>query len=76
MVTKHVKKNTCLTDFKTVRCRQATNRVVGECIKRRLINPGRVFRPRDVMDDMKQKFGVEVSYSVAWRGCECVYENL
>ncbi|KAL5553628.1 hypothetical protein UlMin_041029 [Ulmus minor] len=28
------------------------------------------------MDDMKQKFGVEVSYSVAWKGHECVYENL
>ncbi|KAL5545405.1 hypothetical protein UlMin_005092 [Ulmus minor] len=25
---------------------------------------------------MKQKYGVEVSYSVAWRGRECAYENL
>ncbi|KAL5565013.1 hypothetical protein UlMin_028177 [Ulmus minor] len=76
MVTKHVKKHTCPTDFKTVRHRQATSWVVGECIKRKLVNPGRVFRPRDVMDDMKQKYGVELSYSVAWRGRECAYENL
>ncbi|KAL5555175.1 hypothetical protein UlMin_037411 [Ulmus minor] len=63
MVTKHVNKHTCPTDFKTTRRRQATSWVVGECIKRRFINPGRVFRPRDVMDDMKQRYGVELSYS-------------
>ncbi|KAL5556423.1 hypothetical protein UlMin_038659 [Ulmus minor] len=28
------------------------------------------------MDDMKRKFGVDISYSVAWRGRECAYENL
>ncbi|KAL5576418.1 hypothetical protein UlMin_018117 [Ulmus minor] len=76
MVTKHEKKHTCPTDFKTVRRRQATSWVVGECVKRRLINLGRVYRPRDVMDDMKRKFGVELIYSVAWRGRECAYENL
>ncbi|KAL5568441.1 hypothetical protein UlMin_025016 [Ulmus minor] len=76
MVTKHVNKHTCPTDFKTTRRRQATSWVVGECIKRRFINPGRVFRPKDVMDDMKQRYGVELSYSVAWRGRECAYENL
>ncbi|KAL5550111.1 hypothetical protein UlMin_000287 [Ulmus minor] len=75
MVTKHEKKHTCPTDFKTVRRRQAISWGVGECVKRRLINPGRVI-PQDVMDDMKQKFRVEVSYSVAWRGRECAYENL
>ncbi|KAL5582402.1 hypothetical protein UlMin_014844 [Ulmus minor] len=69
-------RHTCPTDFKTTRRRQATSWVVGECIKRRFINPGRVFRPRDVMDDMKQRYGVELSYSVAWRGRECAYENL
>ena len=45
-------------------------------MKRRLINPSRVYRPRDVMDDMKQKFGVDLSYSVAWRGRQYAYENL
>ncbi|KAL5566318.1 hypothetical protein UlMin_029482 [Ulmus minor] len=76
MVMKYEKKHTCPTDFKPVRRRQATSWVVGECVKRRLINPGRVYRPRDVMDDMKRKFRVDISYSVAWRGRECAYENL
>ncbi|KAL5549715.1 hypothetical protein UlMin_004946 [Ulmus minor] len=76
MVTKYEKKHTCPIDFKPVRRRQATSWVVGECVKRRLINPGRVYRPRDVMDDMKRKFGVDISYSVAWRGRECTYDNL
>ncbi|KAL5548529.1 hypothetical protein UlMin_003760 [Ulmus minor] len=70
MVTKYEKKHTCPTDFKPVRRRQATSWVVGECVKRKLINPGRVYRPRDVMDDMKRKFGVDISYYVAWRGRE------
>ncbi|KAL5548130.1 hypothetical protein UlMin_003361 [Ulmus minor] len=76
IVMKYEKKHTCPTDFKPVRRRQATSWVVGECVKRRLINPGRVYRPRGVMDDMKQKFGVDISYSVAWRGRECAYKNL
>ncbi|KAL5574090.1 hypothetical protein UlMin_023687 [Ulmus minor] len=76
MVTKVEKKHTCPTDFKPVRRRQAKSWVVGECVKRKLINPGRVYRPRDVMDDMKRKFGVDISYSVAWRGRECAYDNL
>ena len=59
-----------------MRCRQATSWVVRECVKRRLINPGRVYRPRNVMEDMKRKFGVDISYSVVWRGRECAYENL
>ncbi|KAL5541110.1 hypothetical protein UlMin_043396 [Ulmus minor] len=68
--------HTCSTNFKTIRHRQATSWVVGECVKRRLINPSKVYRPRDVMDDMKQKFGVELSYSVARRRREYAYENL
>ncbi|KAL5576113.1 hypothetical protein UlMin_017812 [Ulmus minor] len=76
MVTKYERKHTCTTDFKKVRYRQATSWVVGECVKKRLINPGRVFKPRDVIDDMKRKFGVDISYSVAWRGREYAYENL
>ncbi|KAL5576621.1 hypothetical protein UlMin_018320 [Ulmus minor] len=76
MVTKYERKHTCATDFKKVRYKQATSWVVRECVKKRLINPGRVFKPRDVIDDMKRKFGVDISYSVAWRGREYVYENL
>ncbi|KAL5573307.1 hypothetical protein UlMin_022904 [Ulmus minor] len=76
MVTKYERKHTCATDFKKVRYRQATSWVVGECVKKRLINPRRVFKPRDVIDDMKRKFGVDISYSVAWRGREYAYENL
>ncbi|KAL5578710.1 hypothetical protein UlMin_011152 [Ulmus minor] len=76
MVTKYEKKHTCPTDFKPVRRRQATSWVVGECVKRRLINPGRVYRPQDVMDDMKHKFEVDISYYVAWRGREYAYDNL
>ncbi|KAL5538636.1 hypothetical protein UlMin_046178 [Ulmus minor] len=76
MVTKYERKHTCTTDFKKVRYRQATSWVVGECVKKRLINPRRVFKPRDVIDDMKRKFGVDISYSVAWRGREYAYKNL
>ena len=65
MVTKHENKHTCPTDFKTVIHRQAMSWVIKECVKRRLINLGRVFRPQDVIDDMKQKFRVELSYFVA-----------
>ena len=44
-VTKYEKKHTCPIDLKTVRHKQATSWVVGECVKRRLTNRGRVYRP-------------------------------
>ena len=45
-------------------------------MKKRLINPGRVFKLRDVIDDMKRNFGVYINYFVARRGREYTYENL
>ncbi|KAL5541608.1 hypothetical protein UlMin_009318 [Ulmus minor] len=75
MVTKYVNKHTCLTDFKKVRHRQTKSWVIGECVKKRLINPKRVFRPKDVIDDIRRKFGIEISYIVDWRGREYAYEN-
>ena len=68
MVTKFVNKHTCPTNFKNVRHRQAKSWVIGECVKQRLINPERVFKPKDVMDDVQKKFGVNISYTIAWRG--------
>ncbi|KAL5576595.1 hypothetical protein UlMin_018294 [Ulmus minor] len=76
MVTKYVNKHTCPTDVKNVWHRRAKSWVIGEYVKKRLINPRRVFRPKDVMDDIRRKFGVDISYTVAWRGREYAYENL
>ena len=76
MVTKYVNKHTSPTDFKNVQHRRAKSWVIGECVKKRLINSGRVIRPKDVMDDVRRKFRVDISYTVAWRGREYAYENL
>ena len=67
MVTKYVNKHTCPIDFKKVQHRQAKRWVIRECVKKILINPRRVFGPKDVIEDIRRKFGVEISYTVAWR---------
>lgn len=76
MVTKFVNKHTCSTNFKNVRHKRAKSWVIGKCVKQRLINPGRVFKPKDIMEDVQRKFGVDISYTIAWRGKEYAYENL
>ena len=64
-VNKFVNKHTCPIEFKNVRHRRVKSWVIGECVKQKLINPGRVFRLKDVMDDVRRKFGVDISYIVA-----------
>ncbi|KAA0047352.1 MuDRA-like transposase [Cucumis melo var. makuwa] len=54
---------------------QAKSWVVGELIKSKFKGPGRVYKPRDIIEDMRQDYDINMSYEKAWRARENVYEE-
>ncbi|KAL5573566.1 hypothetical protein UlMin_023163 [Ulmus minor] len=76
MVTKFVKKHSCAVDYKREGHRQATSWVIGDCLKNRYIAPSRTFKPKDIIDDVRERFGVQITYNKAWRAREAAYNTL
>ncbi|KAL0546066.1 hypothetical protein IC582_015971 [Cucumis melo] len=59
------------------RLRAATKSwVVGELIKSKFKGPGRIYKPRDIIEDMRQDYGINMSYEKAWRARENAYERM
>ncbi|KAL0543902.1 hypothetical protein IC582_019007 [Cucumis melo] len=55
---------------------QAKSWVVGELIKSKFKGPGRIYKPRDIIEDMRQDYGINMSYEKAWRARENAYERV
>ncbi|KAA0067351.1 MuDRA-like transposase [Cucumis melo var. makuwa] len=56
------------------RKRQAKSWVVGELIKSKFKGPGRIYKPRDIIEDMRQDYDINMSYEKALRARENAYE--
>ncbi|XP_062110959.1 uncharacterized protein LOC133822593 [Humulus lupulus] len=54
--------------------RQATSTLVGNILKRKLMNPKKILTPNDIVDDMMDDYSVSISYQKAWRGKEKALE--
>ncbi|KAL5580559.1 hypothetical protein UlMin_013001 [Ulmus minor] len=76
MVTKFVKEHICVVDYKREGHRQATSWVIGDCLKNRYIASSRTFKPKDIIDDVRERFGVQITYNKAWRAREVAYDTL
>ncbi|KAL5573262.1 hypothetical protein UlMin_022859 [Ulmus minor] len=76
IITKFVKEHTCAVDYRRESHQQATNQVIGDCLKNRYIYPSLAFKPKDIVDDVRERFGVTISYDKAWRAREAVYDTL
>ncbi|KAM6567985.1 hypothetical protein CsatA_027113 [Cannabis sativa] len=76
IVRKYVPTHTCSLDVKGDH-RQASSRVIGECIKSKYKLLGETsYSPYDIMRDMKDEYGVSISYEKAWRARECALEMI
>ncbi|XP_059310619.1 uncharacterized protein LOC132061966 [Lycium ferocissimum] len=63
--------HTCPLKDKVYSQRQATSWFIGEAIvKAKITNHKRKVTPGDIKDDVKNEFGVDVSYMMAWRARE------
>ncbi|KAL5558050.1 hypothetical protein UlMin_034261 [Ulmus minor] len=76
MVTKFERVHTCVVDYNRERHRQATSRVIGDRLKNRYISTSTSFKPKDIMDDVREKFGVQISYSKVWKARAAAYDTL
>ncbi|KAL5581810.1 hypothetical protein UlMin_014252 [Ulmus minor] len=76
MVTKFMKEHTCTVDYKREGHRQSTSWVIGDCLKNRYIALSRTFKPKDIVDDVRERFGVQITYNKAWRAREAAYDTL
>ncbi|XP_070041513.1 uncharacterized protein [Nicotiana tomentosiformis] len=63
-------KYTCPLKDKVYEQRQATSRLIGGMISSKFTNHKRKYTPKDIIDDVKLGFGVDVSYMLAWRAKE------
>ncbi|KAA0034998.1 MuDRA-like transposase [Cucumis melo var. makuwa] len=75
-IKKHVKVHSCSLEFLNRDHRQAKSWVVGELIKSKFKGPGRIYKPRDIIEDMRQDYGINMSYEKAWRARENAYERV
>jgi len=71
-----VKVHSCSLEFLNRDHRQAKSWVVGELIKSKFKGPGRIYKPRDIIEDMRQDYGINMSYEKAWRARENAYERV
>ena len=71
-----MKVHSCSLEFLNRDHRQAKSWVVGELIKSKFKGPGRIYKPRDIIEDMRQDYGINMSYEKAWRARENAYERV
>ncbi|XP_070047482.1 uncharacterized protein [Nicotiana tomentosiformis] len=63
-------KHTCPLKDKVYEQCQATSRLIGGMIRSKFINHKRKYTPKDIIDDVKSDFGVDVSYMLVWHAKE------
>ncbi|KAL0533306.1 hypothetical protein IC582_030119 [Cucumis melo] len=75
-IKKYVKVHSCSLEFLNRDHRQAKSWVVGELIKSKFKGACRIYKPRDIIEDMRQDYGINMSYEKAWRAKENAYERV
>ncbi|KAL0544384.1 hypothetical protein IC582_019499 [Cucumis melo] len=75
-IKKYVKVHSCSLEFLNRDHRQTKSWFVGELIKSKFKGPGRIYKPRDIIEDMRQDYGINMSYEKAWRARENAYERV
>ncbi|XP_038683008.1 uncharacterized protein LOC119983395 [Tripterygium wilfordii] len=68
--------HTCSLEFVNHGHKQASGRVIGDCIRARYEGVGHVYRPKDIMQDIRREYGVNITYDKAWRARECALYSL
>lgn len=72
-ITKYLRSHTCSIGILNHDHRQATTMVVGQIIKDKFTTIGRVYKPHDIVEDMRKEYGMNISYDKAWRARETIY---
>ncbi|XP_075086288.1 uncharacterized protein LOC142168996 [Nicotiana tabacum] len=60
-------KHTCPLKDKVYEQRQTSSSLIGGMIRSKLTNHKRKYTPKDIIDDVKSDFGIDVSYMLVWQ---------
>ena len=67
----HVRKlhdvHTCSRTQLNPNHRQANKKVLGHMMKDKFLNARRALRPKDIIDDINQQYGITIGYNTGWR---------
>lgn len=67
--------HTCGAGTDKVNIPHASKKLVVSIVKEKLRNAPN-YRPREIVDEIRRDFGIELRYTQAWRGMECAREEL
>ncbi|KAJ0087549.1 hypothetical protein Patl1_07692 [Pistacia atlantica] len=68
--------HSCATDQVSGGHRQATSRLVGYHVKEQLLDKQCEYKPREIMEDMRNRYGIELSYNKCWRARDCAIKEI
>ncbi|GMN21588.1 hypothetical protein TIFTF001_048901 [Ficus carica] len=69
--------HTCSIEIVQGHHHQAKSWMIGECVKAKYLDPTNTsYKPREIMRDMHDEFGVSFNYLRAWRGKKAALINL
>ena len=55
---------------------RVSSHVIGQLFAKQLADPGRNLRPKDIMTDMKDKHGINLTYNKAYRSKDRALESV
>ncbi|XP_060965465.1 uncharacterized protein LOC133034401 [Cannabis sativa] len=68
--------HTCPINIRHEDQRQATSKLIGECIKPKFLNIKTKATPMDIKGELKYRYGIKMNYMKAWRSKEHVVNDL
>ncbi|XP_060958349.1 uncharacterized protein LOC115712279 [Cannabis sativa] len=75
-VIKYKNFHSCSLNHKSTDNRQASAKVISDCIKEKIRDPKTNYKTRQIINDMRDEYGVQVKYNKAWRAKELAKNNV
>ncbi|GMN57855.1 hypothetical protein TIFTF001_026956 [Ficus carica] len=76
-VTRYINTHTCSLDELQIDHRQATSSFISNTIRRKYKKSVKVvYAPNNIIEDMKEEYGIDVSYRKAWKAKELALEYM
>ena len=62
--------HTCRMEIRLANQRHATTSLVADCVKSKYHNTKTIYKPADIVTEMREEYGINISYLKSWRSRE------
>ncbi|XP_022847476.1 uncharacterized protein LOC111369964 isoform X2 [Olea europaea var. sylvestris] len=76
VIRKYAREHTCEVGIRQNDHRQARAWFIGREIMQKFQDPRMIYKPSDIINDVRREYGVVMSYQKAWKAKECALEDL